>query len=268
VLTERSPPALGCQRRRSYAIQLLSTLEIAYCCIVMVLSYALRGSTGFGAAAAMPLLGLVIPLKVLIPAWTLIGLVASITLFGRDRRHVAWGDIARLVPTCVIGILVGLYLFKTLDSAVLAKGLGVLVLLYGLCSLLASWRPPARWSVSPRVAAPIVGLIGGIVGTTFGTMASVFFAMYFDALRRAKDQFRATMNAILLALVVLRGAGYWAVGEYTRDVLVTTAIALPMMLVGIFIGNRVHTGLSELAFRRLVSGALIVSGLALLVKSG
>jgi uncharacterized protein len=266
VLTDRSSPALGCQRRRSYAIQFLSPLEIAYCCIVMVLSYALRGSTGFGAAAAMPLLGLVIPLKVLIPAWTLIGLVASITLFGRDRRHVAWGDIARLVPTCVIGILVGLYLFKTLDSAVLAKGLGVLVLLYGLCSLLASWRPPARWSVSPRVAAPIVGLVGGIVGTTFGTMASVFFAMYFDALRRAKDQFRATMNAILLALVVLRGAGYWAVGEYTRDVLVTTAIALPMMLVGIFIGNRVHTGLSELAFRRLVSGALIVSGLALLVR--
>jgi uncharacterized protein len=203
---------------------------------------------------------------VLIPAWTLIGLVASITLFGRDRRHVAWGDIARLVPTCVIGILVGLYLFKTLDSAVLAKGLGVLILLYGLCSLLATWRPPARWSVSPRVAAPIVGLFGGIVGTTFGTMASVFFAMYFDALRRAKDQFRATMNAILLALVLLRGAGYWAVGEYTRDVLVTAAIALPMMLAGIFIGNRVHTGLSELAFRRLVSGALIVSGLALLVR--
>jgi uncharacterized membrane protein YfcA len=41
-----------------------------------------------------------------------------------------------------------------------------------------------------------------------------------------------------------------------------------MMLVGIFIGNRVHTGLNELAFRRLVSGALIVSGLALLAKSG
>ena len=40
----------------------------------MVVSYALRGSTGFGAAAAMPLLGLVIPLKVLIPAWTLVGL--------------------------------------------------------------------------------------------------------------------------------------------------------------------------------------------------
>ena len=67
---------------------------------------------------------------------------------------------------------------------------------------------------------------------------------------------------------MLRGAGYWAVGEYTREALVTAAIALPMMLAGIFIGNRIHTGLSELAFRRLVSGALMASGLALLVKSG
>jgi len=40
-----------------------------------------------------------------------------------------------------------------------------------------------------------------------------------------------------------------------------------MMLVGIFIGDRIQTGLSELAFRRIVCGALIASGLALFVKS-
>ena len=70
-------------------------------------------------------------------------------------------------------------------------------------------------------------------------------------------------NAILLALVVLRGAAYWAVGEYTHDVLILAGIALPLMLMGIFIGNRIHTGLSELVFRRLVGAALIASGAAL-----
>jgi uncharacterized protein len=70
-----------------------------------------------------------------------------------------------------------------------------------------------------------------------------------------------------VALGIVRGLGYWAVGEYSRDVLITVAIALPMMLVGIFIGNRIHTGLSELAFRRLIAVALMVSGLALLVKT-
>jgi uncharacterized membrane protein YfcA len=50
-------------------------------------------------------------------------------------------------------------------------------------------------------------------------------------------------------------------------VLITVAIAMPMMLAGIFIGNRIHTGLSDLAFRRLVGVALVASGAALLVKS-
>ena len=39
-----------------------------------------------------------------------------------------------------------------------------------------------------------------------------------------------------------------------------------MMLIGILIGDRVHSGLSDLAFRRVVAGALIVSGAALMIK--
>ena len=191
----------------------------------MVVSYALRGSTGFGAAAAMPLLGLVIPLKVLIPAWTLIGLTAGITLLGRDRPYIAWREMVRLLPTCIIGIAIGLYLFTSLDSRTLAQGLGALILFYGVYSLWLTSRPQTRWQASPRLIAPVAGTLGGAVGTTFGTMASVFFAIYFDVIRMTKEAFRASMTAILVALGVVRGLGYWAVGEYNRDVLVTVAIA-------------------------------------------
>jgi uncharacterized membrane protein YfcA len=234
----------------------------------MVACYALRGSTGFGAAAAMPLLALVIPLKVLIPAWTLIGLTAGVTLLGRDRAHIAWSAMGRLWLSGLIGIAIGLYVFTALDGRTLAQGLGGLILLYGLYSLWLTTQPQTRWRASPRVVAPMAGALGGAVGTTFGTMASVFFAIYFDVIQMAKENFRASMSAVLVALGVLRGLGYWAVGEYTRDVLITVAIALPMMLAGIFIGNRIHTGLSDLAFRRLVGGALMASGAALLLKSG
>jgi uncharacterized protein len=97
-------------------------------------------------------------------------------------------------------------------------------------------------------------------------MGSVFFAMYFDAIRLAKDSYRATMTAILLTLTVIRGVGYFAVGEFSRDVFVVTAILLPSMMLGMFIGNRFHHGMSDLAFRRTVACALTVSGLALLIK--
>src|SRR5262249_7951046 len=107
----------------------------------MVVAYAARGSTGFGAAAAMPLLRLVIPLKLLIPAWTVIGAAAGLALFGSDRNRVAWTEMAKLVPSLLVGIAVGLYLFKLLDSSTLAKGLGGFVLLYGVYSLLGTLRP-------------------------------------------------------------------------------------------------------------------------------
>ena len=248
------------------SIESLSTLAIVYCCAVMVIAYSARGASGFGAAAALPLLGLVMPLKVLVPAWTLIGVVAGVALLGEDRKRVAWREMAKLVPGCLVGIGVGLYVFKLLDSETLAKWLGVMVLAYGLYSLWGTFRPDSKPRIPPAVAAALGGFAGGVTGTVVGTMGSVFFAMYFDSIRIAKDNYRATMTSILFTLTVLRGIGYFAVGEFTREVLIATAILLPSMLVGLFIGNRVHHGMSDLAFRRTVSGALIASGLALLAK--
>src|SRR3954454_3009751 len=98
------------------AIQSLSYFEIAYCCIVIVLAYAARGSTGFGAAAAFPLLSLVLPIKVLIPAWTLLGIVAGITLVGRDWGEIAWREAAKILPGCVLGVMLGIFLFSIVDS--------------------------------------------------------------------------------------------------------------------------------------------------------
>ena len=99
-----------------------------------------------------------------------------------------------------------------------------------------------------------------MTGTIVGTMGSVFFAMYFDAIKLAKDSYRATMTAILLTLTVIRGVGYFAVGEFSRDVWIVTAILFPSMLLGLFLGNYFHHGMSELAFRRTVACALTVSG--------
>src|SRR5262247_1384796 len=111
-------------RHREPAIQSLSTLELAYCAVVIVVAYAARGSTGFGAAAAMPLMGLVVPMKVLVPAWTLLGITAGVTLLGTDRHNISWSDIIRVTPTCLLGIVIGIFLFALLDSRSLAQGLG------------------------------------------------------------------------------------------------------------------------------------------------
>jgi uncharacterized membrane protein YfcA len=243
----------------------LSSWQIAYCCIVIVAAYAVRGGTGFGSAAAMPLLALVVPLKVLVPVWTLLGVASSITIVAHDYRQIAVREMLRTVPAGLIGIAAGLYAFKTLDTRTLTLGLGALVIAYGCWSLWTTTRPNTK-PMRSRAIAPAAGFLGGFVGTTFGTMASIFYAIYFDAIRLAKAHFRATMSAMMLTLSVIRGAGYFAVGEFGREALIAFAFAFPLMLLGIFIGDRFHADMPELTFRRAVSVLLVVSGAALLMK--
>jgi uncharacterized protein len=243
----------------------LSSWQIAYCCIVIVAAYAVRGGTGFGSAAAMPLLALVVPLKLLVPVWTLLGVASSVTIVAHDYRQIAVREMLRTVPAGLIGIAAGLYAFKTLDTRTLTMGLGALVIAYGCWSLWTTTQPAAQ-PFGSRLIAPAAGFLGGFVGTTFGTMASIFYAIYFDAIRLAKAHFRATMSAMMLTLSVVRGMGYLMVGEFGGDALIAFAFAFPLMLLGIFIGDRFHADMPELTFRRAVAVLLIVSGAALLMK--
>ncbi len=244
----------------------LSPLEIAYCVGVMLLAYGLRGSTGFGGALGMPLLALVLPIKVLVPVWTLLGFASSVAILGRDRKHVDYRAMVSFMPWCALGIAVGLYFFKMLDEQMLTRGLGIVVLLYAVQSLVGVVRPGAAPRWLRRVIEPVAGTLSGGVGTMFGSMGSVFFAMYLDARAVAKDAFRATTSAMLLLLCLVRGIGYYAVGEFTIDAWIMFAAALPLMLAGIYIGDRIQVNISEQAFRKLVCVTLFVCGIPLLLK--
>ena len=160
----------------------LSTAALAYCAAVLLFTFALRGSVGFGGAVGLPLLALVIPVKVLAPAWSLIGIVSSLAIVGHDRKYVAWREFVGLLPGCALGVAAGLFIFKTLDAVLLARTLGVFVILYAGYSLWMTTRPAGSPPPIPaRLLRPVASFLSGAVGTMFGSMASIFFTMYMDA---------------------------------------------------------------------------------------
>src|SRR5436305_15158442 len=122
-------------------LQNLSTPELAYCLAVLLFTFALRGSLGFGGAVGLPLLALVIPVKILAPAWSLVGIVSSAAIVGHDRRHVDRRAFVRLLPGCALGIGAGLFFFATLDAVLLARALGAFIILYAVYSLWMMTRP-------------------------------------------------------------------------------------------------------------------------------
>jgi uncharacterized membrane protein YfcA len=238
----------------------LSPLALAYCVLVLLLNFTLRGSLGFGGALGLPLLALALPVKVLAPAWSLVGIVSSVAIAGRGRRHIDWREFGGILPGCAAGILAGLFVFKALDTDTLGRALGVFIILYAAYSW---WMP--GFPLKPL--RPVASVLSGIVGTVFGAMATIFFAMYMDAGRLAKDAYRATMSAMILTISVARTIGYAAVGELTLDSVILCAASIPAMGVGLLVGDKIHTGLSPVAFQRLVCAALAACGVALLATT-
>jgi uncharacterized membrane protein YfcA len=117
-----------------------------------------------------------------------------------------------------------------------------------------------------KVITPLAGSVGGFVGSLFGASAGMFFAMYLDLLKLPKIEFRATVAAVLVGLGVMRGAGYLWAGAFDREALVVCAAALPVMALGVWAGNHLHTNLDEIKFKRFVAVVLILSGVPLLLR--
>jgi len=243
----------------------LTPVELLYFSFVIIISYAVRGSAGFG-GVTVPLLAWVMSLKIVVPMVTFLGLISSFVILRSNLHHVRWPALWRVMPYCVIGVLVGLYFFKPLDARTLARTLGVFVTAYGSYSLWITWRPLVNPKVPLWLATPTAGTLAGFVGTIFGSMAGMFFAIYLDLQKFDKATFRATVAAILFGLGIFRGLGYAVVGSYDRETLIACLISVPVMLIGVWVGNHIHANLNDLAFKRLVALILIASGLPLLVR--
>lgn len=237
--------------------------QLAWTLAVVFVAYALRGATGFGAGVvAIPLLLLVLPLPVVIPLVTAMGMLASFGQALHQRRSVQWAALRKLFVPSLVGVAAGLWLFAALDPRYLLRALAVFIIGHALWGYLP-WRS-AR--AAPAWLAPLAGALGGFVATVFGGMAGPFYVVYLRTLALDKLRFRATVSVALLCLSVLRATGYGGLGLYDARVLWLFAAVLPVVAVAMIAGDRWHHRLDEARFGHVVAALLAASGVALLLK--
>jgi uncharacterized membrane protein YfcA len=229
---------------------------------VISLAYLVRGIAGFGSGLiAIPLLALVMPLTTAVPLVVFLDYMASASHGIKHREAIQWKEIVSLLPFAIIGVSTALFIFHSVDMEALKLGLGAFILLFALYSLfsfsgnnlVSSW-----WSVP-------AGSLGGMIGTLYGT-GGPFYVIYLKFRKIDKTQFRATFATIFLLDGAGRLTGYLFTGFFTMDLILMMAVSIPLMIIGMFIGGRIHTNMSQQTFQRAISILLVFSGMALLIK--
>ena len=117
-----------------------------------------------------------------------------------------------------------------------------------------------------RLSALPYGTLGGLIGTMFGT-GGPFYIMYLSMRGLDKVTMRASFAAWFIIDGTMRLTGYAVFGFLDADTLLKTLLALPVAGLGLYLGGRIHTTISQDVFRRVISVLLLLSGCALLFKN-
>ena len=232
--------------------------------LIVLLAYFIRGISGFGSGLiAVPLLAHFLPLTFVVPMILITDFSASLALGAHTRRHARWDEIRPLMPSGLVGVLAGVTLLVSLPTAPLLTALGLLVLAFGLRSVL---NLHGTRTISRLWALP-AGLVGGTVSALFGTGGPPY-VIYLNHRLHDKGELRATFTGLFTLEGGLRIVAFLITGLLLqRDVLLAIAAALPLVALGLWVGNRVHVGLSPGQMQRILGVLLLVSGTSLLWRA-
>ena len=238
---------------------------LLYVLAVVFVATLIRSALGFGEAlVAVPLLALRLPIGVAAPLAVLVSITVAAVVVAQDWRHVQLRSAAGLVLATLAGIPLGLWLLTRVDARVVKAGLALVILAFALYSLLHR-RPPqlardhAGWLVG-------CGFCAGVLGGAYG-MNGPPLVVYGSLRRWSPAHFRATLQAYFLPASIIGMAGYWLAGLWSAAVTGYFVRSLPAIVVAILAGRVLNRRIDSHAFVRWVHGALVATGVALLVQA-
>jgi uncharacterized membrane protein YfcA len=226
--------------------------------VAVAVASAAQTLSGFGyALIATPLVAVLVGPKEAVVGLTIAGLLLVAQLASRDRGSVVRGVVLVVTLAAFVGMPLGLLVLERADERTLTLCIAVAVI--GFSLLL--WRG-LRLPASP-VTDAVAGFTAGILSTSTGTSGPPI-VIALSAKDLVPAQFRSTISTIFLIQGTLSMIGFAAVGRVTSDALSVALAATPGVLVGSLVGERAFRRLDQAAFRRVVLGMLLGSGIVAL----
>ncbi len=193
--------------------------------------------------------------KVAVPLCMLNGLAITGYLSLQLRRHLSKKRIMPLIIGSLPGIVVGVTLLTRVDSGVIRRLIGILLIFYGLYNLLIKPRALHMGPIWAYVAGFLTGAIGAALSA--GGPPAIIYTSLTDW---SKEEIKATltgffvMNGIVTALVHA-----WS-GMTTGEVVGYLWITAPLVLCGTIFGSLLTNFISRDQYMRLIFLFLIVMG--------
>jgi uncharacterized membrane protein YfcA len=230
--------------------------------LVALVGGLVRGTTGFGAAMVMtPALSLVIGPRAAVPITLLLETFAALPMLPAAARIAHWRVLAPISVAALLTVPLGVWLLAGASAPVLRTAIALTVIVFSLALL--SGR---RYQGAPRLTTSLA--LGGLSGTMLGA-TSIGAPPIILYLLSGPDPAAVTRASLTLYVVLISAAGLVVLGFGGLLDAVTLRyagwLAVPFA-VGVIIGSRLFSRLSDLRFRQFTMVFMLLVAVGVLIS--
>lgn len=237
------------------------TAPVMAAMIILFISTFIRSAIGFGdGLIAMPLLTMAVGVRTASPVVAFAASTIALAILIGNWRKVHLRSAGRLILASLLGIPFGLVLLRAAPEHVVKSVLGVILILYGLYGLIMPGLP----AIKNENLAYVFGFVAGVLGGAYNTNGPPI--VIYGTLRRwSPEHFRLTLQSYFFPTGLMIVAGHGLAGLWTPLVVRLYVWAIPVILLAIYAGGKIHNRISQDIFSRIIHAFLVVIGALFLI---
>jgi len=236
-------------------------MEIIAFIIIILVASVLQTSTGFGfSILATPFLLLIFEPIEAIQINLILSLVISSALIVKIRKDIDFGILKRFVAGSVAGLPIGIIIFLLININRLKLGVSLIILVLTIMLIL-------KFRINQNKKRDLfVGGLSGAFTTSIG-MPGPPLLLYFSGTDTHKEKLRGTTLAFYLFIYFISLIIQVIVAGTNKTIWVSSLWALPLVFVGLYLGQLLFKMINQNIFRVFTYIILLFTGIYLLIES-
>lgn len=252
----------------------------------LIVGFSKTALPGAGTLAAGAF-ALAMPAKESTAALLLLLILGDMTALWVYRREPDWRTLVRLLPSAMVGVIIGVFFFAAVDDTTVRVTIGVILLALVTLTLVrraqAARRTAAEAESSDSPSATRAeseggsrkgaaataqgigyGLLGGFT-TMVANAAGPVMSLYLLMMRMPVLTFLGT-SAWFFAVINLFKLPFSAgLGLFSAETLAMDVLLVPVVLLAAFAGAKVARRIPQSVFDKLVLGLTVLAAIGLLI---
>src|SRR5699024_5465827 len=227
---------------------------------IILVASILQTSTGFGFSIMKThFLLMLFDSREAIQINLILSLVILSVLIYKIKNNDDWKIIQHLIIGSIVGLPIGIYIFLSLDMTFLKLGVSILIIIFTLLLTLNFRIKQMRlWDI-------VVGSLSGLFTTSIG-MPGPPLLLYFSGTNTAKAKLRGTTLTFYLFIYFASLLFQMSFAGTSKEIWISSLQALPIVLVGLLVGQHLFQWINQRQFRILTYILLFISGCYLFIQ--